>query len=88
MKRALASMPVLHADRINAMRTLIRIYCSQSRIADNEENIEKKHNACMDMYQRIQQLIEYHLGNHHPLTAELYSLQADYHFSVSKNEQG
>lgn len=53
VKRQYNSMPSYHAERIKAMTTLIKIYIAQSKITNNEEIIEKKHNDSMDMYQRI-----------------------------------
>ena len=53
VKRQMTFMPENHAERIKAMMILTKIYIGQNKIMNNEEVSEKKHNDCMDTYQRI-----------------------------------
>ncbi|KAL4506990.1 hypothetical protein ABPG72_001411 [Tetrahymena utriculariae] len=80
-------MPFKHAYCIKPMRTLINIYTyinSNSKDNDIKENCISQ---CLNLFADMQVYTQYHLGDHHPLNADLCAIESDYNFLVHQNEK-
>ncbi|EAS01492.3 translation initiation factor eIF3 subunit (macronuclear) [Tetrahymena thermophila SB210] len=87
IKNVLATLPLKHAYSIKPMRTLIKIYTYINSNTKNTNLKEQNIKDCMDLQNYMLEYIKYHLGDHHPLNADLCAIQSDYNFLVQENEK-
>ncbi|KAL4461063.1 hypothetical protein ABPG74_016535 [Tetrahymena malaccensis] len=80
-------VPYKHAFCIKPMRTLINIHTYENSFTKNTEKKEQNIRQCMDYQKNMLEIIEYHLGDHHPLNADLCAIQSDYNFSIQENDK-